>query len=218
MPKPISGLESAFRTVIQTATASTDNPEPGLATQLWNEVQAAYSRPARTYHNLQHLEDLFGELLAVKEQIQDWDMLVLATVYHDFVYNPLKKDNEEKSAKVAVDKLNLLHWPKDRAMACYDCILATRSHQPGNSSDINYFTDADLSILGQPSPVFAAYAANIRREYKFFPDLAYGPGRRRVLSHFLHMERIYKTPHFFDRYEKAARENLQQEMLQLSRI
>jgi predicted metal-dependent HD superfamily phosphohydrolase len=41
-----------------------------------------------------------------------------------------------------------------------------------------------------------------------YPDFLYRPGRRKVLQHFLDMERIFKTEEFASKFEKQARVNL----------
>ena len=59
-------------------------------------------------------------------------------------------------------------------------------------NDINLFTDADLAILGAEPEIYKNYAAAIRQEYSVFPDPIYIPGRKKVLLHFLKMERLFK--------------------------
>lgn len=183
---------------------------------LWKEIQAAHTHTARRYHNLQHLEHLLHELLPVKAAIGDWDMMVFAISYHDIVYNTLKQDNEEKSSRLAAARLGNLPVPWNRIDACCALIMATQSHKTTPVADASYFTDADLSILGAAPGVYGEYSAQIRKEYKFYPDLAYIPGRRKVLLHFLQMEKIFKTAHFHGLYEKQARHNLQEEFAALA--
>jgi predicted metal-dependent HD superfamily phosphohydrolase len=91
-------------------------------------------------------------------------------------------------------------------------ILATKSHAASVNRDIDLFTDADLSVLGAAPETYAQYAAGVRKEYSMYPDLHYKPGRRKVLKHFLEMDRIFKTDEFFQLYEKQARENLLHEL------
>jgi predicted metal-dependent HD superfamily phosphohydrolase len=45
-----------------------------------------------------------------------------------------------------------------------------------------------------------------------FPDFVYKPGRKKVLLHFLAMERIFKTDYFFHKFELLAKQNLQKEL------
>ena len=78
-----------------------------------------------------------------------------------------------------------------------------------------YFTDADLAILGSDYDKYIHYVKSIRKEYKFYPDFVYNPGRKKVLEHFIQMTRIYKTDFFFSRYEEQARKNMNDEIRQL---
>ncbi|MFT4022818.1 MAG: hypothetical protein QM664_03415 [Flavihumibacter sp.] len=183
---------------------------------LWNEIDAAHSHTARHYHNIRHLEHLLDELLPVKACIADWDMMVFAVSYHDIVYNTLKPDNEEKSSRLAAMRLGNLPVPWQRVNACRALIMATKSHKTTPAADACFFTDADLSILGAAPETYRLYSHQIRREYKFYPDLAYKPGRQKVLEHFLFMERIFKTDHFHSLYEEQARINLREELAALS--
>ncbi len=86
------------------------------------------------------------------------------------------------------------------------------------SSDFetNLFTDADLSILGSDPDTYKVYSKQIRREYSIYPEIIYNPGRKKVLTHFLKMDKIYKTEEFSDRYELNARINIQTELNSLT--
>lgn len=182
---------------------------------LWTEVEEKYTSPSRHYHNLDHLEFLLTELTEVKGNLSDWHTLVFAIVYHDLVYNPLKGNNEEKSAEVASKRLRAINFPAAKIQLCSEMILATKKHSTALHADINFFTDADLAILGKDEITYRKYINAVRKEYSMFPDLLYKPGRGKVLKHFLGMEKIFKTKLFFDRYENQARINLRQELSEL---
>lgn len=182
---------------------------------LWTEITANYSQKHRHYHTLTHLENLLQELTPLKAQIQDWPALSWALFYHDIIYNPLKTNNEAKSAELAARRMKTLQLPESLISRCTAHIIATQKHPFSEDPDTNFFTDADLSILGKPWTDYELYSRQIRLEYKVYPDLLYYPGRKKVLAHFLAMERIYKTPHFYALYEEQARENLQREMEQI---
>lgn len=183
-----------------------------LIDELWNEVAAYYSGKKRYYHNLTHLENLLEQLLAVKTNIHHWNTILFTLYYHDIIYNASKRDNEEKSAALAERRMQQLVIPVEIIGQCKAQILATKKHEVSADSDTNYFTDADLSVLGQPWEVYEAYYKNVRKEYSIYPDIIYKPGRKKVLHHFLSMERIFKTAHFFIKFEAAAKENLQNEL------
>lgn len=203
-------FEQVFTDSIQKFTT-----DPSQVKSLWLDIAAHYSDPNRHYHNLSHLDHLAKELLQVKDRIPDWDLMVFSIAYHDIIYEIGQADNEDKSADFAATALTGLLAPSQMEK-CKKAILATKNHQFNNDADINYFTDADLSVLGVNPGQYMEYSRQIRKEYGAYPDLMYIPGRRKVLAHFLHMERIYKTDFFFDQYERQARNNLKIELAQLS--
>ena len=181
----------------------------------WLEIEKAYSGKKRHYHNLTHLEQLWQQLFPLKSVITDWDTLLFSLFYHDMVYNVRRQDNEEKSAELAKQRLQALPFPPAGIDKCIAQIVATKSHTLSPDLDTNLFTDADLAILGQDWPTYHRYTQQVRREYSIYPDLLYKPGRKKVLQHFLNMEHIFKTAHFFDLYEKVARANLSREIGEL---
>ena len=136
--------------------------------------------------------------------------------YHDIIYNPLNKDNEERSAALACDRLTQLGLPEDQKEKCKQQILSTKMHEISNDLDTNYFTDADLSILGTDKKSYFKYAEQVRKEYKYFPDFLYKPGRKKVLREFLKMGSIFKTNYFQDKYEEQAKINISDELKSLS--
>ncbi len=186
-------------------------------TSLWNEIAKNHSKKSRYYHNLSHLENLYHNLLFIKEEISDWDITLFALFYHDIIYNVLKQDNEDQSAKKAIEVLQTLSIASERIELCENMILATQGHQVSENTDINYFTDADLSILGSKWEEYEVYFKNVRKEYKYYPNFMYNKGRIKVLKHFIDMPRIFKTEHFYNTLENKAKNNLQQEINLLSK-
>jgi predicted metal-dependent HD superfamily phosphohydrolase len=204
-------FEQIFKSELQSVSA-----DELLNERLWTEIRAAYNQSTRHYHNLLHLDNLVAELLPVRNQINEWQVIVFSIAYHDIVYNTLKQDNEEKSARLAMKHLAELQFPSHKKEKCRQQILYTKGHQVSDDPDTNYFTDADLSILGHDSNDYLDYARKIRKEYKLYPDLLYNPGRRKVLAAFLAMKTIFKTKHFADKYEERARTNISAELALLS--
>jgi predicted metal-dependent HD superfamily phosphohydrolase len=185
-----------------------------IASMLWKEIEDEYSDPSRHYHNLLHLESLILELIPVKARFTNWSVVVFAVVYHDIVYKAIKSDNEEKSAQLAVQRLNGIAVPEESVDRCRKFILSTKSHEKADE-EVDLFTDADLSVLGRTPDEYRLYAAQVRKEYSIYPDFLYNPGRKKVLLHFLGMRTIYKTSFFRDKYETRARENMQAELATL---
>jgi predicted metal-dependent HD superfamily phosphohydrolase len=181
------------------------------AYRLWTVLQTAYSSKNRHYHNLLHLENLLKELEPLKETISNWNLTILCIGYHDLVYNSKRSDNEEKSAEAFVADLRQ-HMDVASIEQGRTIILATKGHAKTQDTDTDLFTDADLSILGASPESYQLYSRQIRSEYSIYPDFLYRKGRRQVLQHFLDMDAIYKTSYFREKYEKAARLNLTNEL------
>ncbi len=183
-----------------------------LINELWNEIEQHYTDKKRHYHTLEHLNKLYAHLSEVKNEIQHWHILLFSLFYHDIIYNTLKTDNEEKSVALAVNRLTQLGLADSEILLCKHQILATKSHEISENKDTNYFTDADLSILGQDWETYSNYMQQIRKEYAVYPDFIYKKGRKKVVHHILAMNNIYKTAFFRNKLEQQAKQNLQKEL------
>ena len=188
--------------------------DKGLITDLWNEIEQNYSKKDRFYHSLTHLENLLQSVNEIKELIEDYDTLLFTLFYHDIIYDSLKSDNEKQSSEIAEKRLKQLSIPIYKIEKCKAQILATKSHDLSSDEDTNYFTDTDLSILGQSWDVYSTYSQNVRKEYSIYPDFMYNSGRKKVLKHFLAMDKIFKTDYFYNKFEQRARINLEKELNQ----
>ncbi len=196
-------------TFIQLLAGYTGNKS--LVNELWAEIEKNYSGKKRYYHNLQHLEHLLAQLQPLQQTIENWDTVLFTLFYHDIIYLAHRSDNEAKSAALAQQRLQQAGVSESIINCCTAQILATKNHLQATDPDTNYFTDADLSILGQSWEVYETYYKNVRKEYAIYPDFLYNPGRKKVLQHFLSIDRIFKTNHFYRLLETPARENLQRE-------
>jgi predicted metal-dependent HD superfamily phosphohydrolase len=79
---------------------------------MWNEVEESYGKSNRHYHTITHLNKLVEELIPYKRKFTSWDVVVFAITYHDIVYHTLKKNNEEKSAVFAGNRLSSINVPE----------------------------------------------------------------------------------------------------------
>lgn len=183
-----------------------------LINELWNEIEQHYAETTRHYHNLTHIAAVYSKLSAIKDLLVNWDMVQFSIFYHDIFYNTHKNDNELNSALLAKNNLQKLTIDVSKIDAMFNQIIATKSHQNTNDSDTNYFTDADLSILGESWDNYRVYSEQIKAEYIQYANEVYIPGRIKVLNHFLEMERIFKTTHFYNLYEIKAKQNLENEI------
>lgn len=182
--------------------------DTSLINELWTEIEFHYTDKKRCYHTLTHLISLQNQLCEVKDKIKNWETILFTLFYHDIVYNAMISDNEEKSAELAYARMKQINVPNEIIENCKSQILATKKHENNSDFDTIYFLDADLSILGQDIETYKTYFQNVRKEYSIYPDILYKPGRKKVLKHFLGMDRIFKTEYFHKKFESQAKMNI----------
>ena len=88
-------------------------------------------------------------------------------------------------------------------------VLSTKTHEPVPTADGPLLIDIDLAILGQPADRFWQYEHDIRAEYAWVPAAVFAEKRREILQRFLLRPFVYRTEWFRERYESAARANLE---------
>lgn len=180
---------------------------------LWLDLEKAYSKKSRYYHNLTHLEEMVFWFFKYKEQLQQPSEVLYSIFYHDYVYKVTRKDNELKSAEHAIALLKPNHQLNKQLV--FELILATQLHQHNENVDCNWLIDFDLKILSKDWEEYKSYYQQIRKEYKIYPDFLYNPGRKKALEHFLENKNIYQTQEFRTLFEAKARENIQKEIATL---
>jgi predicted metal-dependent HD superfamily phosphohydrolase len=187
-----------------------------IISEHWQYIYLQYTQPNRYYHNLNHIQSIISVLDNVQDAISNWPAIVLATFYHDAIYQVHNTNNEEQSAHLAVQHLQSMQVPNAIIKKCEACIIATATHTNINADiDIDLFLDADLCILGSTPLNYNTYKANIAKEYSIYTKQAYTQGRIKVLQHFLAKASIYKHPYFINNLEQQARRNLQAELQSL---
>lgn len=165
----------------------------------------AYAGPARRYHGLAHIAFLLGEIDRHAALIKNIAVLQGAAWYHDAVYDPLARDNEERSAAWARRDLEGLSCAEPIATL----IEKTKSHHAGDATpDEALFLDMDFAILGAPMEIYAAYATAIREEYAAVPDNRFRAGRASFLGGVLAQPRMFRTDLYEAERGARARENL----------
>lgn len=196
---------------------------PTVSHTIFSNLVVAYSSLGRFYHTLKHIQ----QVLETIEQIQqhksemtaqiNFSAIQLAAWFHDVIYEPQSKDNEEKSSIYASQALTQLNLPIDTIKLVQNLILNTKHHQ-ASSPDIHsqIFSDADLAILGASQLDYQAYSQGIRQEYACIPEQLYYSARKQVLSGFLRRTKIYSTPQMFIKLESKARLNIKSELADLS--
>lgn len=123
----------------------------------YDNLISAYSEKHRAYHTLEHIEACFRHLDNVAEQAQNSHEIELALWFHDAVYKPFSKTNEEDSAEMAVAFLTQNNAAQDVIARVFNLIMITKEHHTPKTSDCKLMLDIDLSILGSKSSIYAQF-------------------------------------------------------------
>jgi predicted metal-dependent HD superfamily phosphohydrolase len=175
---------------------------------IYEELMARYAEPQRRYHTLRHIEECFAALETVRSEAERPAEVELALWFHDAIYNPRRKDNEQRSAEWARSVLagaGVAHDVGERVAAL---IMATRHAAVPVGADACVLVDVDLAILGAPPARFDEYERDVREEYAWVPDFVFRRERRKVLEHMLARPRLFNTARMHELHEQRARANL----------
>lgn len=185
-----------------------------LINKLFKKLDAKYSASGRHYHNWRHISSMLEDLDAFHDEISDLNAVKWAIFYHDAVYSPFRKNNEEKSAELAAKHMQKLAIDEETISKVQRMIIRTKNHYQNDVTDDNdtfLLLDLDLSILSVSDFEYELYTQKIRKEYSWVPGFTYKSKRKVLLQQYLNAERIYRTA-TFQHLETAARENLQREI------
>jgi len=181
----------------------------------YDALLAAYAEPHRAYHTRQHLDDCLAQARQARTLCEHPDEVALALWYHDAIYRPRRSDNEARSADWLARDAEMAGVAPASIDRLRALVLATLHDAHPVAPDTRVLVDIDLSILGAPAERFDEYERQVRREYRWVPQLLYRRGRAKVLDEFLNRSRIYSTDDFADRLENVARANLTRSLAQL---
>jgi predicted metal-dependent HD superfamily phosphohydrolase len=192
--------------------------EPSIIKTIFSQVVTVCSCQNRFYHNLSHIQQVLHVLNTLKSLADNLPAIQMAAWFHDVIYDSKSHKNEEKSAEFAITALINLKVPLPTINQVVRLILDTQKHSASlDEIDSQIFLDVDLSILGAAASEYGVYAQAIRQEYSWLADEDYKMGRKKVLENFLQRETIYFTKMAGQMFELQARENIRNEILELSR-
>jgi pantetheine-phosphate adenylyltransferase len=135
-----------------------------------------YREAHRFYHTLEYLDDIWQQLES--QGYGDNNVLLLATIFHDIIYDPGSGTNEEDSARYFNEV-----FAGDAALKALvtDIILDTKHHNPGSALS-EVFSAADLNILNQSFDKLLLYEQQIFKEFQFVDHKIYLEKRVEVLK------------------------------------
>jgi predicted metal-dependent HD superfamily phosphohydrolase len=177
---------------------------------IYKQIIKRYREPHRSYHTLQHLEECLEHLSNVRSLATNPAEIEIALWFHDAVYDPHQHDNEEQSARWAVQVVQGVSLSADTGERMRSLILATQHNAIPQTPDAKILVDIDLAILGASEKRFNLYEKQVRQEYYWVPENEFHSARRQILDRFLARPTIYNTDYFQEHFEQRARANLLQ--------
>ena len=174
---------------------------------LLERLRARYAEPQRRYHTWTHVLACFD----ARDQLTSTALpaVDLALLFHDAVYEPLAADNEGASAELLLEEGRRASIDDRVLQRARALVLATKHHEAGDGGeDACIVLDADLSILGSESAVFAEYERQVRIEYAQVDDATYAAARASILRGILARPVLYLTRRGQHLWEANARANL----------
>ena len=187
----------------------------------WLVIDALYHHPPRAYHNLDHIRACLRLCdpndCAGKATTEAADAVPFAIFLHDCVYDARRPDNEARSADIAAMLARDLGLSPATIETIHRLIMAT-THKAEPADHLEaIIRDVDLASLAAEPAAFDANTRAIRQEYAWASDEKWRAGRAAFFRDMLARPRIYFTPVFHDRYEQAARANLERALKELER-
>jgi predicted metal-dependent HD superfamily phosphohydrolase len=147
-----------------------------------NTLLAMWNESHRSYHNLNHLNDLIEQINEGKSKYsqKEYEKLLITALFHDCVYDPMKQDNEEKS----VDFFEQCCTDKNTDMVDISkMILDTKTHVATTNLSES-FNQYDMNIVERDFDQLLEWENGIFNEYKAYGDL-YKDGRLKFLESLL---------------------------------
>ena len=173
-------------------------------------LQSAYAEKHRAYHTGRHIEECLSLLDEMEQLAQRPAEVELALWFHDAIYETTSKSNEERRAEWAPDFGGNLGMPMEAISRVHAHIIATCHVSLPTDDDSRLVIDIDLAILGAKKQRYDEFERDVRKEYRWVPEIIYRPKRAEILHSFLDRARIYHWEPMYQRYELAARANLNQ--------
>lgn len=179
--------------------------------RLFQKITNAYQQSGRCYHNIEHIAALVTYIDDQDVSKEERITLLLAAFYHDLVYLPGSKSNEERSAQLLEVDFALNEVNPELIATASRIIQETQNHESTEGLS-QLFLDMDVSILGADPDRYLKYCAQIRREFQNIPEFLYRKGRKRFVEQMLAKPFIFQTNKFRILLEKQAIYNLSEEL------
>lgn len=149
-----------------------------------NDIYEKYNEPHRFYHNIDnHLSPMLESIIKYNDDMkpQVFEILIITAIFHDIIYNPKSKSNEEDSVKFFISTIS---ENNEITNSVIDTILMTKTHKHNNEIE-ELFCRFDLEILTKELPELLKWEEQIYKEYEFVNWKEYKSSRINVIRNFI---------------------------------
>lgn len=182
-------------------------------------LSTLYAQSHRHYHDINHVNYCLGKLEEFKDNTSSsecpqltYDIVERAIWWHDAVYNPFSSKNEENSSLLFSDYFNNVEETTLYEFNEVNAAILATEHHIKDQSNISYETqillDIDLVGLASSWSRFMKNSKAIRKEFSHIDTDTFVKNHRAFFNTLLNRKRIYYTDYFHEKYEKIARDNI----------
>lgn len=177
------------------------------ANVVWEDLSNHYREPHRHYHTVRHIAFCLRHMDPITADLVDPESLEMAIWFHDVIYDPRARDNEEEScryfARMAAGSM------RDRFIDRVNKLIMITEHQDvPQHRDLRYMCDIDLASFAVPWSEFLNDSINLRREQSHKSDRDFYDSKLKFLRGLLNRQKIFYTRVFYNHGETRARENI----------
>lgn len=183
---------------------------------VFDELRSLYDEGARPYHNFGHVEDCLHVFDYIDHRTLRRREVLAAIYYHDAFYDSKRKDNEERSAHLAKQRLMSCGYKSSFGEDVFQIIMGTKHAGGLTDPAAQLMADIDLAGFAVDSKSFHDNTRKIREEYAWVPDEDFRKGRKEFFRSMLARPAIYYLEPFKYLFESRARENLEEGVVMLS--
>jgi len=176
---------------------------------LYDIVVSQYTKN-RYYHDMSHIDRLLNYIDDFDVNMKERTMLEIAVWFHDIVYVPQIKYNEELSTDMCDVFTNGISLDKRYIDIITNLILVTKHDDTVITQLEKIMVDLDLKDLGDP--IYWSIGNLVRKEFEHLSEEEWKKGRVIFLKKMIQKDYIFMTKEYRTICEKESRINLQKEI------
>jgi pantetheine-phosphate adenylyltransferase len=152
--------------------------------EIYDDIINRWNEPHRFYHNINHLNYILNELenkLSLTDE--EKNTIIIVSFFHDVIYNPKRKDNEERSVEYFIEKCIECNIKSETFIDNISRIIMDTKYRVEPTEKVSkLFWKIDNSVLRFPISKLIEVEHNIFLEYQWVSYVNYKKGRVEFLE------------------------------------